>query len=325
MTPHLTIVYVTGRRNPRFEWFAASLARQTGGDFRGISLVVVDFWAEGNGGEGGPLPNTRHAYFVERLPAGLELRHVPPKPTVWQGRYRRTRRNYFAAANARNTGTCLAKDGWIAYVDDLSVLVPGWLEAARHATRDGFIALGAYRKVKGLRVQNGEILAPADPGSPTDPAGVDSRWAHGHPTLPVPATGSWLYGCSVVMPVEAIIAANGWDERADARGLGSEDYLTGMLVERHGYGFRYYRRMLTLEDDEAHGEDAPMVREIATSPGRPDESHVLLGHVRDTSVRRAPNPFELLELRRRILDGGSFPVERVPEHDWYSGTRLEDL
>lgn len=122
----LTIAYMTNRREPRVDWFFASLARElstaAAGELGNLRCVVVDFWADESG---------RRAAFAALAPAGVELVHVPPKPTVWQGPHRLTGRDYFAAASARNTALCLAPDGWIAYVDDLSVLMPGWLAACR--------------------------------------------------------------------------------------------------------------------------------------------------------------------------------------------------
>lgn len=323
--PNLTICYVTGRVEPRFEWFADSLHRETEGDYEGIDLVIVDYWTDENGGSEGPDPKVRRDYFANRARTDHVL--VPPKPTVWQGRHRLTRTNYFAAANARNTGICHADDGWIAYADDLAALAPGWLAEVRRAQREGYVALGAYRKVVGVDVRGGLLVHPRDPQRPETPQGVDSRWTLAGPDLePVPVSGAVMYGCSVAMPVEALLACNGWDERADARGLGSEDYLTGMLLERCGYEFRYCRRMLTIEED--HATATPFVREIAALPGRPDASHVILGLVRDSDVREAPNYFPeggIREVRRRVLAGEDFPNAAIPEHDWYSGTPLREL
>lgn len=322
---HLTIVYITGRLEPHFEWFADSLHRETGGDYTDVSVVVVDYWAENNGGlDEGPDPNERRRYFTSR--AHCPILHVPPKPTVWQGRHRLTRQNYFAAANARNTGAAYAADGYLAYADDLAVLVPGWLAEVRRSVANGYVALGAYRKIAGVRVESGVLIAPSDPFDVSDPRGVDSRWPNGSSSGPVDASGAWMYGCSVAMPVEALLRANGWDERADARGLGSEDYLTGMLIERQGYLFKYCRSMLTVEED--HATATPFVREIATAEGRPDASHVILGMVRDTSANVAPNYFPeggLREVRRRVLLGEAFPTAQIPEHCWYTGTPLREL
>lgn len=320
----LSIVYITGRQDPRFEWFADSLHRELAGGYEGVEIIVVDYWADENGGSDGPDPVARRTYFEAR--AHCPLIHVPPKPTVWQGRHRVTKTNYFAAANARNTGVCLASDGWIAFADDLAVLMPGWMETIRRAQRENFIALGAYRKFPGLVVERGVVRVPEDPRRKTDLHGWDSRWENGSDDRPVPASGSWMYGCSVAMPLEALLAINGWDERADARGLGSEDYITGMILERHGYAFRYCRSMMTIEEDVA--TTSPFVREIATAPGRPDASHVLLEHASSPQCLSAPNYFPeggIREVRRQVRAGKPFPDQRIPEHCWYSGTRLADL
>src|SRR5262249_11014949 len=151
---------------------------ESGGDYTGIDVLVVDYWADDNGyREQGPEPRIRRAYFEDR--AHCPIAHVPPKPTVWQGRYRLTETNFFAAPNARNPGLCLARDGWIAYADDLAVLRPGWLGRVREAMREGYVALGAYRKIPGLVVEGGSVVRPADPLDRSDLAGWDSRWEIG--------------------------------------------------------------------------------------------------------------------------------------------------
>ena len=146
----LTIAYMTNRREPRVDWFFASLARElstaAAGELGNLRCVVVDFWADESG---------RRATFAALAPAGVELVHVPPKPTVWQGPHRLTGRDYFAAASARNTALCLAPDGWIAYVDDLSVLLPGWLAACRQGCQVHGVVCGAYKKVLFLEVEHG--------------------------------------------------------------------------------------------------------------------------------------------------------------------------
>lgn len=303
--PHLTIAYVTARRESKIEWFFESLLRQIDPHTEKPEVVVVDFHRKYRNGE---------------FQWPIRITHTSPKPTVWQGPHRLTTEDYFAASNARNTALCLAPDGWIAYVDDLSVLMPGWLNCVYQAMRENYIVLGAYKKVLGLQVNDG-IASYREM-----PSGTDSRWWAGrdHPVL---AAGSWLFGCSLAGPVEAFLTINGWDEDADCCGMGGEDYLCGMALQRAGYTFRYDRRMLTLESEELHHVETSLKRVIERLDGKHDASQVLLKMALKGRCP-APNYFPpggIRSERERILRGEPFTVTQCPEHSWYSGKPLANL
>src|SRR6185295_9580550 len=75
---------------------------------------------------------------------------VPPKPSIWQGRYRVTRENWWGAANARNTFLCLASHDYLAFLDDRCHPAPSWLEAVRRGWQTrGSVYAGAYAKLVG--------------------------------------------------------------------------------------------------------------------------------------------------------------------------------
>ena len=305
----LTVAYFTNRRDCKWQWFADSLKRETKGIWDDIKLVVVDF-SRG-------LPD-RDKYIVE--PDGCKrFVHVEPKPNVWQGKHRLTTQDYFAASNARNTAICHAEDGWIAFVDDLSVLMPGWLSRVRLAQNEGYIALGAYKKVKDLVVEKGDVKS-----FTPHPPGVDSRWGYGADTNAVPCSGSWMFGCSVAAPVEALLTINGFDEDCDS--LGSEDYIAGIMMERNGFTFRYDRQMLTLESEEDHFKEQPFKRtDKGFSPN--DKSHAILNMVRE-GRGYAPNYFGeggIRALRKRILAGDPFPIQQIPQHDWFDGQPISEF
>lgn len=303
----VTIAYFTNRKNPRFHWFTQSLHRELLGSYEGIRIVVVDFWAEEPG---------RKDDF--RKLAYCDLIHVTPKPNVWQGKHRITKVDFFAAANARNTAICLAPDGWIVFVDDLSVLLPGWWNAVKDAMFSGYIVLGAYKKVKNLVVENGNIVSFEEfiPG-------VDSRWRVGSDNGPVIAAGSWMFGCSLAAPVEAFLKIGGFPELADS--LGSEDYLAGIALEKQGFRLMYDRRMLTYESEEAHFEDPPFKRtDKGVSPN--DKSHAALNMVMQGNGYFV-NYYEggIPALRQHVLSGNPFPVVKIPEHDWYNSDKICEM
>lgn len=308
---HLTIAYLTNRLDPKIEWFFDSLQRETGGNGSGWSLVVVDF---------------NHADRPSDFITIPDVDHVPPKPTVWQGPHRLTKDNYFAAANARNTALCLASDGWIVFVDDLSVLMPGWLAAVREAMAKGYVACGAYRKVKNLVVEAGKAVS-----FEHHAAGVDHRWNYGRDDKPVKCGGNWAYGCSLALPVDLALSVGGYPE-ALCDGCGYEDTVFGLMLENAGATFRYDRRMLTLESEEHHHlpgqffkRDDPCKGDPNASP-RDDQSHAMLNYAR--ANRYHPNYFGaegIRGLRQRVLAGEDFPVMQIPEHRWFDGKPLAEL
>lgn len=312
MNTHLTIAYMTNRKNEMSQWFFDSIKKQMG--IETGRLDTSNFFRE----------NNVSVVLVDFLCSKQDLQDFPikwiqPKPNVWNGEHRLTKENWFAAASARNTALCHAKDGWILYVDDLSVCCPGFWQAVQDAMkRPGTITCGAYRKVKELVVENGEIKSFKD-----FPAGWDTRWHQVNQDLS-PCGGEWLYGASLVAPVEALLTVNGWNEGCDS--LGSEDYITGMGLENAGYKFVYDRRLLTFESEEHHHIEPAFKRsDYGVSPN--DFSHQVLNQVKN-GLRYFPNFFPeggIRKLREKILAGEPFPPCGIPEHHPYTGIALKDL
>lgn len=300
----LTVCWLTSRRQGCSDWFLRSLQREAGADYPKLRIVLVNF-------------------HCRRPLVGHNLVHVAPKPTVWQGQHRLTQHDYFAAANARNTGLCYAPDGWIAYVDDLSVLMPGWLAAVRQAMKGSYVVCGAFRKVL-------KLVLPklGEPTFEDHPAGHDSRWKDGQ-AGPVDCPPNWLFGCSVAGPVDAFLKINGWPELCDSTGVGCEDCLTGHALGNSGHKLKYDQRMFTLESEEGHHLEKPMLRLDKGKIGTPDsKSHALVRLLQDAKHFHLNDfsPFpDLAALRRHVLSGGEFPVVGKPTHDWYDGVTLSEL
>lgn len=314
----LTIAYLTNRKDCRIEWFFQSLAnevKRVGCGWEGIKIVVVDYWRWYDEG------NSRQFEFITKahISECPVITHVPPAPTVWQGPHRLTKEDHFDAANTRNTALCYAPDGYIVYVDDLSVLLPGWLDGVLEAQRVHYIACGAYRKVKELVVESGNIKS-----FTPFPAGDDPRQKlpHLHQRCPP----NWMYGCSFAAPVEALLAINGQPALWCA-GMAYEDAVSGEALGRHGYIFRYDPRMMTYESEELHSQNKPFRRDDpGVSPN--DKSHALLDKCR--GVKSFPNDFgggftRLSGLRQHILAGGSFPIPTEPTTEWFTGKPLCEL
>lgn len=301
----LTIAYITSREAPHFHWFMDSLSHEmkTIKNQPQLEIIVVDALKE------------IRAEFKARLhPWWAQVRWVEPKPTIWQGKHRITKEDWWANSNARNTAFALCRTKWIAFLDDRCVLMPGWLDAIRRAMEGNYCVLGAYEKRVGMLVDNGVIC---HGGIVT---GMDDRekyclvqnWKGS-----VEAPGAWLYGCSFALPLEWALSVGGFPEVAD--GLGMEDVLFGMLLQNNGYALRYDPNMKMIEDRTPEQLGTVMRREDkGVSPE--DKSHALL-HL-FLAAKNAGNSFSLRDIREDALAGKPFPVQTTPKFDWYDSTPI---
>lgn len=318
----LTIAYCTARKEPRIEWFFDSLRNEmenTDTYREDIRVMVIDFWAVNPQAR---LPLSHYSTDPNRL-----HHWVQPKPSVWQGGHRLTKENWFAMASCRNTALCLCDTTHLSYCDDLSVLVPGWLGEAVAAASANTIVLGAYRKVKDLVVENGVIKSFTD-----YPQGHDNRLGYG--TTVRKCRGEWLYGCSLVAPVEALLSVNGWPEDL-CDSLGYEDCTMGICLENAGYKFIYNPRMMTYESEELHHVGKAFRKEdwhfedgkpVVGGNGHSDKSHAALNIAR--ASKYFPNSFGeggIRELRRKVLAGEPWPIPGTPDREWYTKQLLSDL
>jgi len=327
----LTIAWMTARKDAKFDWFCDSLHAECGGSYFGLTVMAIDYWANPYGCTTS-LHEDRRAYILQSLRCpGEQFKWSAPKPTPWQGPYRQGRKDWFAAANARNTAVCLCETEYICFVDDLTVLNPGWLAEALNAMRfEKTVTCGSYRKVRKLVVVNGEImswephLVDNGKGAQVD-AGLDNRLSHIDPKATEHSCqGQWLYGCSCIMPVEALLEVNGWDERCD--GMGTEDYCTGINMQKKGWKFRFAPKMLTLESEEGHHTEGQMARaDYGKSPN--DKSHAMLNLCLQGNGW-SPVMFgnsDLRKLRTRVLEHQPFPTPPRNFLEWYNRKQIAEL
>lgn len=344
-----TIVYITNRPNPRFDWFADGLCAQANGDFP--EVVVVDLCCNNEG---------RKEQLHEAVRGRFQFKHCSEKPTVWQGKHRLTKTDWFAAANARNTGACLASTPYIVYVDDLSIFCRGWMDNVRDAAHHRYIVCGAYKKVEELIVEGGFPVSWKEV-----PGGNDCRLGQGSDAGRVRTHGGNMFGCSFGISVDDYLAVNGNDEIFD--GTGYEDTNLGIRLEKSGRQLWYNRNMMTLEDGPAHSQGPIMKREdwkswgthaqpqsadaveiiakmTAENPyGRaqsygdmqalkgktlagPDVSHIFVNLTRmRPGVRSIGNHYDLAQVRQMVLGGGSFPPAKAPTVRWCDGFPLSEM
>jgi glycosyltransferase involved in cell wall biosynthesis len=304
MNQCLTICYSTCRKEPKLKWFWDSLLNQIKPEDK-INIVIVD------------LMKSERKPWTPFPEGNLSLNHVEPKPCVWQGEHRLTKEDWFAPANARNTALCLAPDGYIAFVDDLSVLLPGWLDRVKAAMEGGYIVCGSYQKVKDLVVENGEVKSFTD-----YPQGHDSRLRFASSDLH-PCEGGWLYGCSCAMPVEALLTIGGWTEFVD--GMGSEDQMTGLTLQNAGFKLFYDKKMMTYESEELHHAEPGLGRtDKGISPD--DKSHRALNIIL-SGTKFFDNYYAggIRAERERVQRGEPFTIRNNPQHDWFDSQRISEM
>jgi glycosyltransferase involved in cell wall biosynthesis len=320
----VSIVYITRRTQPRFEWFIDSFAAQLRGD-EDVEVIFVD----------GKHSAERSAELAQAVRARFDFRHVPAKPTPYNGARRLTRFEYMAAASARNTGIVYATKPYVVFVDDVSVMMPGWWAAAHEAARQGCVVAGAYQKHWEMDVVAGVLVK-----SRVDPSGIDSRWPRGDNWRNVPIGGGELYGCSFGAPRALLLAVNGLDELCDT--VGGEDYHLGIRLEWAGARIFYSRRMLTIESEELHRVNEPLRKldktatpdaymrklhefdvEQRTVPGACDPSHMVLDILYGIRTTQAlGNYYMLEELSAATLNT---VAERFPQYHWFDGQPLAEL
>ena len=320
----VSLVYITHRPEPRFEWFADALARQLEpGDEVDVILVDGRFSAE------------RGARFAAQAGGRFGFSHVPAKPSPYNGPHRLTTTQYHACASARNTGIVHAQRPYVVFADDASVPMPGWWREARHAAHHGYVVAGAYKKAWEMEVVDGGLVA-----SRIEPEGIDTRWELGSDEGIVRIGGGQLYGASFGAPRELLVAVNGADEICDS--IGGEDYHLGIRMEFAGAPIFYSRRMLTIESEELHRQGEPLLRldptadpdtymerlrrfgvEQRSTDGGFDSSHMILDLLYGArATRSVGNYYDLAELTPADLPG---LAERLPELHWFDGRPLAEM
>ena len=296
----LTVVQISARENPEIGWMLDSLRLQPHEPDRILIIstnlkLVKSNWFE-----------------VHR-----------PKPNVWQGPHRLTREDWWAASNSRNTGLCLCKTEWIAFVDDRCVLLPTWMHAVEDAMNGDYAVCGYYQKRVGMTVDQGVIK---HGGIIT---GEDSRMDYVKKYWrglknPYTCGGEWTYGCTLAIPTEWALTVNGFDETCD--GLGMEDSIFGLMVANNGYPIKYDTRFAMVEDRTPPASESGnhgYIRHTDKGVSPNDKSHAMLAMLREK--KRAMHQWDLRKVRADVLAGNPFPIPTGPETDWFDGEPLKDM
>jgi glycosyltransferase involved in cell wall biosynthesis len=325
--PQASIVYVTHRPNPRFEWFADSLANQLV-DGSEVEVIVVDAHHS----------PARERQFALCVDGRFALRHVAPKPSPYSGPHRATSRDHSAISNARNTGIVYSRAPYVVFNDDSGVLVEGWWEEVKRAADLGYVIGGSYENRLEMQVSEGRLEHPAPRANALNL--IDSRWGLGDDQALVQFTGGQLFGCGLGAPRELLVAVNGFDELCDP--IGGEDANLGLRLEWSGARLFYSRRMRMVKDGARHRDDVVVrldrslderrymavlesfgVRERKFADGRLDCGYLCLDLLFGTRMLRSlGNNYDLAELTEADLEG---TARDFPERYWATGEPLAAL
>lgn len=297
---NLTIVYVTSREKPQTNWFFDSLLNQLSHDERPNIIVVNSYLSP------------------ERFPSGEgytgQVINTLPKPTIWQGKHRITKEDWWAKSNALNTGIILCQTEWIAFCDDRCVLSDHWLQSVREAMLGEYAVAGSYEKRANMKVENGVIIEKGEL------LGEDAR----PQTDMAYRTRDW-YGGSGALPLEWCLAVNGFSEDL-CDSLGSEDSMFGVTLRNSGYPMFYDPRMRIIEDRTPS--------EIGGALKRADKNSHLGQQAKSWDIVRAfhgqtssQNSFDIRNMRNRVQAGE--PLDSImpsaSHFDWYDNQKIEDM
>lgn len=291
----LSVVYITGRKEPHLEWVLDGLASQgvPGDD---IEVLAIDLQ-----GRSSAVLSAGRSY------SGIRVRTAIPKPNPWQGVHRVTSVDWWAKSSAMNTGIVLCESDYVAFLDDCCRLGPQWLATVRRGERErASVLAGTYDKIEhGTVVQDHRRLK-APGGRPN-------------------CGGGWLYGCTFALPLEWILDVNGAEEGCD--GMGTEDYIFGFMLSNNGRRIDFVPDMaVTQERVEISTPGVPSVGLRRTDKGISpnDKSNAALARFKVRKRTEFSPDLRALRVRRAAGDF-SWPLPDPNVRDWYDGQFVREM
>lgn len=302
----ISLIYMTGRREPKLEWLLDVLARDLAdGDV--IDLIVVDALDR-------TLADLLGAAAIPAFPRGhVSIRVTAPKPNIWQGKHRVTSCDWWATANARNTAIVGAAYDYLVFIDDRAVPGPAWLSAIRKGERErASVLAGAYEK---RETRGATTILTRDHRHELKPGGL------------VNCGGGWLYGCTFALPLDWALEVNGLEEGCD--GLTGEDYIFGLMLGNAGHRIDFVPSLFVSQDRTVGNETCKgtyACKDKGVSPK--DKSHAALE--RFGARRHTEFTPDLAELRRArwvtsAVVHWPIPNPALDYRDWYDGELVRNM
>lgn len=289
-----TIATITGRASPRLDWIIDGVERQALPSDE-IQLIVIDALGR---------PATEIGF--RPVAAIVDLVESKPKPTIWQGEYKITRDEWWAASSSRNTAIVLCDTDYIAFVDDRAELGPSWLSAVRRGSmqRESVLA-GTYTKE-----QDGVLT-------------IDHRIER-KPEGMVNCGGGWLFGGTFALPLEWALKVNGFEEGCD--GLSMEDVIFGLNLQNAGYRIDFAADMLVKQERSVAHTNTYKRTDKGVSPA--DKSHAALERFGKRSRTEFTPDLKALRDQRFMLGHAEYeiPDPKIIEYrDWYDGSLISQM
>lgn len=302
----LTLVFMTGRRDPHLEWVLDVLARDlVDGDV--IDLIVIDALDR-------TLVELLGAAVIPAFPRGhVSITVVPPKPNIWQGKHRITSRDWWATANARNTAIVMAGYDYLAFIDDRAMPGPFWISTLRRGERERTsVLVGAYEK---RETRGQHTIVARDHRLEKKPQGMAN------------CGGGWLYGCTFALPLAWALECNGLEEGCD--GLTGEDYIFGLMLANNGHRIDFAPSLFVSQDRTAGNETCKgtyACRDKGVSPD--DKSHAALARFgRRKRTEFTPDLGEMRRARQTAAGVVTWPIPNpaIDYRDWYDQELIRNM
>lgn len=201
----ISVILVTKRLDPKFEWALQSLKDQT---FRDFEYIIIDGYYNRR--------NERVKRLIENANVNFPVLYLPEKHSRWRGQRAQI-------SNARNTGLIFASGQYVVFHDDCIKMKPDWLEKHLKYLEQGHIVASSwigYRRVE----EDGKGIE--------DDIGIEYRIKMVKD--PQITTAAWFYCANCSFPLQAGLDINGFDEDYDGE-IGQEDLQFGLRLERNGY------------------------------------------------------------------------------------------
>lgn len=272
----ITVILVTKRSDPKFEWALESLKNQTYKDFE---YIIIDGYYNRR--------NENIRQLIKDMNIDFPILYLPEKPSRWKGQRAQI-------SNARNTGLIFTSGQYITFHDDCIKMAPNWLDKHLEYLKQGYIVASSW-------IGYGNIGK--------DGKGISGSLEYRAEVIKKPQvmTAAWFYCANCSFPLQAGLDINGFDEDYDGE-IGQEDLQFGLRLERKGYSMmfdptnlvevysasHYYDKLvkpidILLKDGKEHFSNEWLTQKFMDDPGR---------------ILPYGNFFDLRIIRNTIKDSG---------------------